>query len=138
MALNERIGVYASYQIAPSITADIVVQFCGTEPVGVVGKTVSIIFNGSKTEEYNTAECVCQVVSTGGREGYRMSAPDLRLQSLFGDCSSEAEIVGLNETNITCSTSLIKMGFVERNSIQLQLSFKSKPEFIWIQVQAKG
>ena len=105
----------------------------------MTGKSVSIIFNGSMTERDYSAQCVCQLHTTNISEGFRVSAPDMRLQSVSGDCNTNASIVGLTEKNITCSKSLAKMGFVDRDShSNILLSFTSKPQFVWILAQAKG
>ena len=106
----------------------------------MTGKSVNIIFNGSMTERDYSAQCVCQLQTTNSSDGYRVSAPDMRLQSVSGDCNTNASIAGLKEKrNITCSKSLAKMGFVDRDSnSNILLSFTSKPQFIWILAQAKG
>ena len=125
------------YTICLNIAADHIAHFCGNE--SVTGKSVSIIFNESKTEKDYFIECVCRLHTIHSNEGYRISAPDLRLQSVSEDCSSNASIAGLKETNITCSTSQTKMGFLDRDSdSNIQLSFTSTPQFIWILAQAKG
>ena len=88
----------------------------------------------------NPAECVCELIPLSGRVSYTINAPDLRLMSGDRGCNSEANLMGVTNTNVTCSSKFTN-GTSSRLLLgekYLKLSYQLKPEFIWIKIDVNS
>ena len=105
----------------------------------VMGKTVNIIFDGAENISNNPAHCVCTMKMKKTSESYEISAPDLRLQSVYKSCSTSTSLSGLQAGEFTCDSKFISIA-KETTSLarNITLTFQTKPEFIWIEAKAKG
>ena len=60
--------------------------------------------------------------------------------SEYKNCSSEAALSGLGNTNIACSYLFRNASFSKLliGNTEIKLSFKSAPEFVWIKTDVEG